>query len=138
MNQSDYDRSPFVRVGVVLMSYWVFAIALAIFLQLRQPEQLGIPEAYIYHAFVAYPLAWAFLLGAALVGAGNSGSQWPRVLGRSVTIIFLASVVLGLFVGWLSRGTGWNIVYNMLFTSFFSPPPELLVLGLGLWAVREV
>lgn len=140
MNQkSDFEKSPFVRVGVALIAYWVFAVVLGFWLEMRQPDQLGVMEAYVYHTFVAYPLAWVFLLGAAVMGGIDSGSHWPRVIGRSITIVFLASFVIGLLIGSLRIGYGfWDIPYNTFYTSFFSPPPELLILGLVLWAVREV
>lgn len=131
----------FRRVGLGLMAYWGFSLCFGTLLQLLQPDQLGIPEAYIYHSFVIYPSTWVFILGIACLNRDRppyAAAPWPRALASGIMTLFFLSLAIGLVVGWLRMGYDYDIVYNMLFRGFFSPPPELLLFAIVLWMIRRV
>jgi hypothetical protein len=70
-------RSTLRAIGGALMLFWLVSLLVGILMLIRQPQQLGIPEAYIYWRIVGEGPAWAFFVAIGLLHlAANPGPSW--------------------------------------------------------------
>lgn len=122
--------------GIILLVYWLLASVVALVLTSAQPDQLGVFEAFIYHAVASEP-GWALILGIAFWGARTESiRRFVADIG-----ILMASNWITCFSAGILMGTIWGPYPGYLpfkpfiaqfYTSVVRQPTWMLPVGVGL------
>lgn len=139
------------RIGGGLLLFWFISLISSIILTLRQPDQLGVPEAYVYWRLVGEGPAWAYFLALFFLHLSSTEGrertvlepnrvrwvEWKatpqyriRAAGRFLIGWYVIAILLGLLLGFLHVLEPYNPIIDRVFNAICEPPAWILAVGL--------
>lgn len=143
-------------IAASLLLFWLVSLTIGVVMTAAQPDQLGVPEAYIYWRLVGEGPSWAFFLALGfLYLASTEGEEktvregdrirwiewrrsWPlriRAAGRFVLGAFVVFIAAGFLLGGLGLLKPYNPVVDEVFRAVCEPPAWIAAVALiaSLW-----